>query len=187
MHLGRAQASIDLLVSYGIAILLVSIAVFVLLQLGVFNSRLAPSYCTAAPAFTCTAVGISARTGVATLIFSQSTGATLDIRGVACSSQQNLNTTGPKYGNFNVLPYETIPINTVGFYPNNQFQSGINVYSSNQTRIFVNCYGGSNTNKAKGALGNSFTGYIWINYTISTLPGNDYNIQQIVSFSTKYT
>lgn len=182
----KAQASIDLLVSYGIAILLVSIALFVLLQLGVFNSRLAPAYCNAVPSFTCTAVAISARTGTMTLIFAQSTGATIDINGIACSTQQSTNSSGPRYGNIHVLPYEATPVNTIMYYPSNQLQSGLIVYSSNQTRVSVNCYG-SSPSPSKGGLGNQFTGFVWINYTISTLPGNYYNVQQLVSVSTKYT
>jgi hypothetical protein len=182
----KAQASIDLLVSYGIAILLVSIAIFVLLQLGVFNSRLAPTYCNAAPSFTCTAVAISARTGVLTLVFAQSTGATFKVVGASCSTQQttnSLNSSGPRYGNVNLLPQSTAP----SYYPNNQLSSGLTLYSSNQTRIQTYCYGGPNNKLAKGALGTAFTGFVWINYTISSLPGNYYNTQQIVSVSSKYT
>jgi uncharacterized protein (UPF0333 family) len=182
----RAQASIDLLVSYGIAILLISIALFVLLQLGIFNSRLAPTYCNAAPSFSCAAVAVSAKSGVMTLIFSQSTGATIYINGISCSTQQSVNSSGPKYGNINVLPYQAGPINTIGYYPGNQLQNGLVMYPSNQTRVFVNCYSNSHS-PAKGQLGNSFTGFVWINYTISNLPANYYNVQQIASVSTKYT
>ena len=49
----RAQASIDMLIAYGVAILIVSIALYVVLQLGIFNTRLAPTYCNPAPSFAC--------------------------------------------------------------------------------------------------------------------------------------
>jgi uncharacterized protein (UPF0333 family) len=182
IHAERAQASIDMLVAYGVALLLVSISIYVLLQLGVFNSRLAPSYCNPAPGFTCTAVAIN-KNGVATLVFAQATGATLNITGVACSNNQNDTITGPKYGNFNVLPYNP---NTIAYYPNSQLSNGIIVYSSSSTRIQANCFVAPN-NLAKGALGNSFSGFIWINYSINSLPGSYHNVQQLVSFSTKYT
>ncbi len=71
------------------------------------------------------------------------------------------------------------------FYPTNQLQNGLIVYSSNQTRLSVNCYNGGSL--ARGALGNSFTGFIWIKYTINSLPSTYNNIQQVISVSTHYT
>lgn len=181
----RSQASIDMLIAYGVAILLVSIAMYVVLQLGVFNSRITPSYCNPAPSFTCSGYAVDTK-GVFTLVFAQSTGATINITGMACSDQQNTSDnappfSSPKYGNINMLAYKGAP----QFYPNNQLQNGLIVYSSNQTRVFVNCYDGSGL--AKGPLGDGFSGFIWINYTISTLPGNYPNREQIIAFSTKYT
>ncbi len=181
----KAQASIDLLVAYGVAILIISIAIYVVLQLGVFNSRLAPSYCNAAPGFTCTAVAIKP-SGTLTVVFSQSTGATLTITGMACSNQQNLTSVGPRYGNVNILTNYAVPFgNPLMYYPSNQLYNGLKVYSSNQTRASVNCFGGSGL--AKGGLGNQFTGFVWIRYTVSTLPNNYNTIQQLVAVSTKYT
>lgn len=176
----RSQASLDLLISYGVAILVISIALYVVLQLGIFNMRLAPSYCNAAPNFVCAAVAIN-NSGAMTLVFSQATGGTLNISAVACSTEANTTNAGPAYGNFGMLPYTVAPT----FYPNNQLQNNLLVYSSNQTRIFVNCYSGAGL--AKGSLGTTFSGFVWIKYTINTLP-NSYNaVEQIASMSTKYT
>ncbi len=69
-----------MLISYGVAILVISIALYVVLQLGIFNSRLAPTYCNAAPSFICAGVGL-ATNGNITVIFSQATGGTLNITG----------------------------------------------------------------------------------------------------------
>jgi len=183
MHLQsrKAQAALDMLIAYGIAILIISIAIYVVLQLGIFNTRLAPTYCNAAPSFVCDGASINT-TGEMAIILSQATGGTLNITGIACSTQANTVALGPKYGNLNVLPYT---LATKQFYPTNQLQNGDVVYSSNQTRLYTYCYAG--TNAVKGNLGNSFTGFVWINYTINTLPNNYHNIQQVVSVSAKYT
>ncbi|MGD0510456.1 MAG: hypothetical protein ABSA33_01315 [Candidatus Micrarchaeaceae archaeon] len=172
----RAQASIDMLVAYGIAILITSIAIYVILQLGVFNTRLAPTYCNAAPSFSCAGYAI-ATNGLLTMVFSQSTGATLNVTGVACSTQPSNNATAPRFGNIGVTP-------SSAYYASGQWNSII-VYSSNNTRISMYCYGPSGF--ANGQLGNGFTGYVWINYTVSSLPSNYHNIQQMASVSAKYT
>jgi hypothetical protein len=176
----KGQASLDLLISYGVAILVISIALYVVLQLGIFNQRLAPTYCNAAPDFICTQIALNTSGGL-TIIFSQATGGTLNIHGAACDTQSNTISFGPEYGNFDIKQYSAAP----QFYPNNQLQNGLVVYSSNQTRIFVNCYSGSGI--SKGSLGNAYSGYVWINYTLNTLPNNYHTVEQMVSFSTKYT
>ena len=177
----KAQASIDMLIAYSIAILIISISVYIVLQLGIFNTRIAPTYCNAASSFACSTASIS-RNGILTVIFSQTTGGTLNIIGIACSSQPNSIALGPKYGNLNVLSYAKSP----SYYPTNQLQYGLTVYSSNQTSISTYCYDGPN-HPTHGAIGNEFTGYVWINYTISTLPNNYYNVQQFATFSEKYS
>jgi hypothetical protein len=169
-----------LLIAYGIAILIISIALYVVLQLGIFNTKLAPTYCNASPSFVCDGTAINT-SGKMTIIFSQATGGTLNITGIACSSQANTTNIGPKYGNANVLSYKAAP----QFYPTNQLQHGLTLYSSNQTRLYVYCYSGPTS--TKGNLGNSFSGFVWINYTINTLPNNYHTVQQVISFSTKYT
>ena len=176
----RSQASIDLIISYGVALLIISITLYVILQLGIFNMRLAPTYCNTAPGFVCVASSISSN-GVMTLVFTQATGVTLNIYGAACSTTANTITFGPKYGNYGVLPYTTAP----AFYPSNQLKYGLQMYSSNQTRLYIDCYGGSGP--AKGTLGTVFTGYVWLNYTVSSLPSNYHPVQQVVSLSQKYT
>lgn len=173
------QASIDLLISYSIAILVISIALYIIVQLGIFNSRLAPQYCSSSTSFVCGSVTLSS-SGQAIITFSQSTGGIIDITGAACSSAANSTVFGPAYGNIHVLPYISRP----SYYPNNALQNSLLVYSDNQTRISINCYGGSGI--ANGNIGNSFSGIIWINYTFTNLPSNLHTVQQIASFTAKY-
>lgn len=175
----RAQASIDMLVSYGIAMLVIAIALYTVLQLGVFNTRLAPEYCNATPPFSCDGYALSSN-GILTIVFSQSTGGTMTVTGVACASTQNSLVLGPAYGNVNVLPYSTAP----GYYSTNALQNGAIAYSGGAVRVGVYCYSGKGA--AKGNIGNSFSGVVWINYTLSNLPNTMHTVQQLVTFNSKY-
>jgi len=176
----KSQAVLDFLISYGIAILIIAIAVLVVFQQGILNVRLAPIYCNGTPTFVCQKAIINT-SGALTLVFVQTTGGTLQISGIACSTQPNTIAQGPKYGNVNLWSYSKAP----QYYPNSALSSGLTVYSSNITRVYVNCYGSSGI--GRGGIGGGLTGYVWVNYTVSSLPSNYRTVQQIVSFDLKYT
>jgi len=176
----KSQAALDMLIAYGIAILVISIAIYIILQLGVFNQRLAQTYCNAAPSFICDQMAIN-KTGGLIIIFSQGTGGTINITGASCSTLANTTTYGPKYGNFYTLPYSEAS----SYYSNNQLQNGLLVYSSNQTRLLVNCYGPGGL--STGSLGSTYSGFVWLNYTYTNLPNNYHAVQQVFSFTAKYT
>jgi hypothetical protein len=178
----KAQAATDMLVAYGITILIISITIYVVLQLGVFNDKIAPTYCNAAPSFTCSGTVLYPN-GTLIVTLAQATGGTLNITGAACSNQENATINGPKYGNIFVYPPSYEPQD----YPGNSLiNNGLIVYSSQQTSIAMYCYGAAG-NIATGPLGNNFVGIVWINYTINTLPGNYSTVQRFATFSTKYT
>lgn len=182
MRVQKSQAAIDLLISYSTAILIISISIYVILQLGVFNTRIAPTYCTASPGFSCDGAAMNI-SGEVLLIFAQSNGGTMSVTGAACSSIANSLTTGPEYGNVGVLPDSG---SAASFYPaNSLLQSGLSVYPSNETKFIVNCYNGAGI--AKGHIGNSFSGIIWVNYTYSGLPSNYHVVQQVATFSERYS
>lgn len=177
----RSQAAIDFMTSYGIALLLIAIAVFVVLQLGVFNYSTASQYCYPVPGFTCSAYSINT-TGDLTLVMSQSTGGTVNVNGAACSTSPNTMTTGPISGNLNVLSYNYAP----SFYPNNALASALALNPGQKGEIYLNCYN-SGGNLAKGQIGSTFLGYVWLNYSYSNLPSNYINIQRVFSLTIKYT
>lgn len=176
----RAQAALDMLISYGVAILVISVAIYIIVQLGVFNSRLAQSYCNPAPSLICDQIAIN-DSGAVIVVFTQGTGGTMNITGASCSTLANATTYGPKYGNFFTLPYGSQP----SYYPTNALSHGLIVYSSNTTRLTVNCYGPGGL--STGSLGGTYSGFIWINYTYTDLPSNYHAVQQVFSFTTKYT
>jgi len=179
LHAVKLQAALDFMVSYGIAILIITIALYVVFSLGIFNPKLASIVCTPAPSYICESFSISTNSTF-TILLAQSTGGTIDVTGAACSSAPNATSDMPAYGNVHVLNYSKAP----QYYPNNAMQNGITIYSDNESTIQVYCY--NSGGEAKNSLGYTFTGYLWINYTFSNLPSLHY-ISRVASFTASYT
>lgn len=175
----RAQAALDFLISYGIAIVIITAALFIIANLGAFNATISPESCTPAPSFSCVSYSLNT-TGALSVVLLQATGGTITISGVACSAGVNSTGNAPATGNVHVLPDSGA---SAVYYPANAIQNP-SLPTSNATLVSAYCYraGGA---KASGALGNTFTGYIWLNYSYSNLPG--YTVEQVASFSVKYT
>ncbi len=176
----RAQSAIDFLTSYGIAILVIAVAIYVVLQLGVFNYKLAPDYCDPSPGIRCVSVAMQGN-GTVILLISQSTGGALNLSGAACSALPNSAASGPKYGNVNVLPYATAP----SYYPTNALGKGVELYPGQPLPLTVYCYGPGG--RSTGKIGNPYSGFVWLNYTYSGLPDTTHSVQEALSFSTKFT
>lgn len=174
----RAQFALDFMISYGLVIITVAIAIYVIYELGVFNPQVAPSYCNAAPSLTCSSFAITTN-GILTFLMSQSLGSSITITGIACSTQINSTGNGPKYGNVNLL-------GSASFYPTNGFTKGA-VLTDTQPQVFsVYCYGSSAGIPINGLLGTNFVGYVWINYTYSGLPSSYAVVQQALTISTPF-
>lgn len=176
----KAQAAMDFLISYGVAILIIAVALYVIFRIGIFNPTVVPTYCNPAPSFLCNLATINT-SGVLTLSFAQATGGAINITGIACSSVVNNTNNGPMYGNIHIKNYKSAP----QFYPSNALQNGVELYSSNVTIVNVYCYSGSGI--AKASYGSTFTGYVWINYTYTGLPQTMHNIEEIATVSAKYS
>lgn len=175
----KAQAAIDFMMSYGIALIVIFIAVVIIYNVSVASPALTTMACTPSAGFACEMFALN-RSGVLLLQLSQATGGPITVRGAACSSlpnsTSNVLTTKPAYGNIKVS-------NTIAFYPPyNSPGTGINVYSDGSATLMLYCFSGSGV--ATGPLGNSYTGYIWLNYTV---PGYGNLTQEIASLSVKYT
>ena len=163
------QAAMDFMMSYGIALLIIGVAVYVVFQIGIFTPVLAPTECTAASSFACRYYSLSSN-GLLTLDLSQATGSTMNISGIACSSGINTTSNKPEYGNIGVV---------------SKTQGNVIIYSGSSSMLQVYCYNGYGV--AHGSIGSTFTGYVWINYTISNLPNTMHNINNVVSFTTQYS
>jgi hypothetical protein len=170
----KLQAALDYLSSYGLALIIITVAFF-----AVYEIALAPNnpavYCTATPGFACNFISVNSM-GVLTGKFSQALGTQITINGVACASLQSSNTDTPAYGNMGVS-------NTVTYYPTPTYYPPANViYSGGYYTFRVYCYGPSGI--AKGTTGKSFSGFIWLNYTI---PNYGSQTQKIATFSSVYS
>jgi hypothetical protein len=177
----KLQASMDFLISYGVAILLILVALYVLYRIGIFNATIVPVYCTPAPPFICNIAQINT-SGVLTISMAQAADGTINITGIACSSEVNNTVNGPKYGNIYVKSYKAAP----QYYPNNALQNGLLVYPSTSFVLSTYCYN-SGSGIATAPLGRSFNGYVWLNFTYSGLPPGMHNVEQVAIFSSKYS
>jgi hypothetical protein len=173
----RGQAATDFLVSYGFALMIVATFIFVVVRYGVFSTRLVPNDCYASPSFLCTSY-LLFNNGTFDFVFAQATGGTMNVIGLACSMAVNATGDLPQYGNVNVLGYAKSP----GSYPTAQLQNGIIVYSDNASAtISTYCYGPSG--QITAVPGAEYNGYVWVNYTLSNLPGS--YTRMIATFTAK--
>ncbi len=176
----KQQAAVDFLVSYGIAILIISISIYVVVRLGIFSSALAQPTCVAAPSFSCGAFAFS-HNGLLTVTFTQAVGGTLNITGVSCSSGVNVISNLPQYGNIYVANYIAKP----QFYPTTALQYGLLLYSDGASSVTVNCYGAGGISTT--GLGTIYTGYVWFNYTYTGLPNSYHTVERVVQFTARST
>lgn len=176
MHGGmRAQAAVDFLMSYGIALIIISIAVAVIYKVTILSPVLSVSTCTASAGFSCESFALN-RSGILTLQLSQATGGTITVNGAACSTQQNNTGNQPAYGNIKIT-------NTIAYYyGSNSPGTGVTVYSGSSNTLVLYCYNPSGI--ATGILGNGYLGFVWLNYTVT---GYGSVTQQVATLSVKYT
>ncbi len=176
----RAQSAVDYLISYGIALAIVAVALYIIFSSGVLTPYITPNTCTPSPGFICD--GYTANTnGTVQMLFAQTTGTAIKINGAGCSTIPNYTYESiPAYGNIHLLGYSAFPSG----YPNNALTNPVVVQSDSSYDLKIYCYS-SPSGYAKAKLGDVFDGYISINYTILGLDGH--NATRIASITTKYT
>jgi uncharacterized protein (UPF0333 family) len=178
----RAQMSLDFLISYGVAFIIIAAAIYIVMSSGIFNPTIIPENCVPSPSFVCDSYGINS-TGAMVIKLSQATGGTINVTGVACAVNSNsTNENLPETGNINVLGYAGDPSS----YPSNTFTAnGVLIYSDGYGVLNAYCYATNGKIDAQ-PLGNSFTGYIFINYTTTGLP-SQHTLIKVASVTMKYT
>lgn len=176
----RAQAAIDFMVSYGFAILVIAIAVYVVLQLGIYEPGLTPQSCTASPGFACTSYDLS-QNGILDIELAQALGGTLNVTGAACASGASGTGNGPAYGNANVVKYGSKP----QYYPDASMANGIMAYGDTLFTVRIYCYNsGGVTGPSYGGL---FNGFLWLNYTNTELPSGTHSTVMVAQLTARYT
>jgi uncharacterized protein (UPF0333 family) len=178
----KGQVALDFMLSYGMAILIITLSLYVIFRVGLFNTKLAPLTCTSsASAFICEAASLTT-SGNLTIVLAQNTNGPINITAAACSTLQNSSTNGPAYGNINLVPY----LSSNSFYPNNALIHGLTIASDSAGRLSVYCYS-SPSSPASSTLGSQFAGIVWINYTNVGLPLKTHTVQVVAEFNTRYT
>jgi hypothetical protein len=180
--MAKGQAAIDFLLSYGVAILVITLAIYVILELGIFNLANAPQTCDALPGFACDSYALYPN-GTMIIIISQTTGSAINITGVACAS--TINNTGNFPGNGNLYVQDYATEGFVG-YPDSHLLYGKYIYSDGTAELSVKCYN-SGGNVATASLGTTFSGYVWLNYTAVGLPTATHVVARALSVTTRYT
>jgi hypothetical protein len=171
----RAQAAVDFILSYGIALIIIVIAVSIIYKTNIVSPSLTTTACSPSAGFSCDFFALS-HNGILTVQMSQATGGEIVIKGVACSSQINATGNRPEYGNVYVT-------NGISYYPTGWSPStGIPVFSDAGNTMILNCY--SSAGLAKGPLGNTYLGYVWMNYSV---PGYGNLTQIVATVNAKYT
>ena len=176
----RAQSAMEYLMTYGWAILIIAVVLGALFSLGVFGGgSLVGTACVASPGYLCSSPTLGVN-GQISFTFGQNTGSTLYDLEFACAA-----TSGSTGLPANMLSFSPISstgagvANTPANYANSPSSSG---FVSGQT-ISVSglpCYGttglpldvalnwaGLASGTGNAAIGTSFSGYIWLNYTAS--------------------
>ncbi len=179
----KAQVAVDFMLSYGIAILIITLSLYVVFRIGIFNTQLVPIGCTSSSsAFICDTVSLSTSSNL-TMVLSQNTNGQINITGVACSLTANVSGNTPAYGNVHIMPYNSIT--TSAYYPSNALINGLAISSGSSGVMSVYCYGPSG--RATGNLGNKLSGIVWINYTYAGLPSSLHTVEVAATFNTRYT
>ena len=146
----KAQSAMEYLMTYGWAILIISVVLGALFSLGVFSgSTLLGTSCIASPGYQCLSPTLLT-TGVLTYTVGQNTGAT----------------------EYNAVVYvvpQGAPLNTAGFPIAGWTVSNMigNFFSGSSQTISIQL----NSNQVVNGyttLGNTFAGYVWVNYTSLT-------------------
>lgn len=172
----KAQVALDLLSSYGVAIIIMLIAIAVAYKASTGAAYVFSSQCTPSPGFSCGYYALS-QNGILTIGISQATGGGIVVSGVACST--SIASSGlPAYSNVYVT-------NSLTYYPppSNSPLGGVIIPSSGTATFNVYCYGPTGIATSYNP-GGSFVGYLWLNYTVQNT--NIKTTQQIASLELQY-
>ena len=167
----RAQSSMEYLMTYGWAILIIAIAVGVLFALGLFNGSAAtPNGCSPQPGFTCSNP-VYTPNGITAMISQDSGQNYYDAFVFVASESENI---GPGGLPVNFSESNTVNMTPIGTIP----PSGTVTFNFNHTAA-----GGIPT--ANIPVGTEFTGYIWIAYCLSPVCPTPTNFAKVGTINVK--
>lgn len=174
----KLQPAIDFLVSYGIVIMIVGVALAAIASIALQQPS-TPS-CISPPGFSCSFLAIN-KSGVLTAKISQNLGTQIIMNGAACAAQQNNTGDYPMYDN--VMVGSNIVYYPANYAISGHYPPGNSIYSGGYYTFYVYCYGPGGR-VALAPVGSQFTGYLWLNYTIT---GYGKQTQKVASFTAEYS
>ncbi|MDE1850221.1 MAG: hypothetical protein KGH54_00295 [Candidatus Micrarchaeota archaeon] len=168
----KIQSAMEYLMTYGWAILIIAVVLGALFSLGIFNSgSLLGTSCVAAPGFLCQNPVLGTN-GNLSVTIGQSTGSTFYNIGLGCASTATAaglpNPTGSLVQIATSGAANTLPANQAN--ANAALTASILQQVSGQTTSIsaLKCFG-TNANAITGpSIGTTFSGGLWMNYTISS-------------------
>ncbi len=166
----------DFMASYGIALIVIIVAVAVIYIISNSSNDLFQQSCTGYSGFSCSSMFLDSN-GVLTLTISQATGGQILINGAACASTASTNGDMPEYGNTGVF-------NSLYYYPNSEFANGVFINTGSSAKLTLYCYGSSGVAVSQTTSA-QYVGYIWLNYTIVNT--NIKTTQLIAAINAQYT
>ncbi len=178
----KAQSAMEYLMTYGWAILIIAVVLGALFSLGVFSGgNLLGTSCVSSPGYLCSNPSL-ATTGQLSFTFGQNLGITIYNLEMACAATSNsagLPNFASPYNGWDVIGGNTATLGTA-LPTNGVTQLAANALVANgltmvpgQTQVVTGllCYGSTGVPIAipssAAAVGTSFSGYIWVNYTTS--------------------
>jgi hypothetical protein len=159
--------------SYGVAIIIITIAVSAVYAISTSNKSVFAQQCTGSSGFACGPFFINS-SGVLNITLVQATGGDINIYGLACSSAINSSSENytPNFGNIYVT-------NSIDYYPPGASpDTGVRIYTGSSEEFSMYCYSAYGTATMKSAGGGDFVGYIWANYS---LPGEKARTTQLIA------
>jgi hypothetical protein len=181
----RLQSAMEYLMTYGWAILIIAVVLGVLYSLGIFNGNTAlGTSCISIPGYLCQNPSMTSA-GLLSFTFGQNTNTNAYNVGFACAAVAS-STGMPNTGATNPWMFPsstsgavsgTIPANTYTALPGGQL-----------TITGLQCYGSTGSAFNPGAIGATYTGKIWLNYTsTSGTPSSNWLTNPIATLTVRTT
>ncbi len=172
----KGQAAMDFMASYGLALIIIIVAVALIYIIGNSNNNVFQPSCVSYSGFSCGAFFIN-NSGILNINIAQNTGADLLIKGIACSTTPSSAGDFPEYGNTGVY-------NSIYYYPNADLANGINVNTGSSVTLELYCYNAQGV-ATQALQGTQFSGYVWINYSVIGTDQNETSL--MASLTAIYT
>lgn len=148
----KLQSAMEYLMTYGWALLIISVVIIALVSIGVFNGGLLGNQCTTAPGYTCDIQSFSASTGNVVVTIGQDSG-------TPWTSAQILfiNSSAESAAQAGLTPAMLAASNTLsnGLPSSTTITVSVPVFAPGSARV-----------------GQSITGYLWAEYTIGGQTGS---------------